>query len=247
MFADLRRALGLLTVLPVGAPAGDSVAPGRAMAYYPLVGAMIGAVLAGVAAFLRWIGIAESVPLLGAAVVLATWASLTGGLHLDGWADSCDALYVPVDRRRRLEIMADPHLGGFGAVGLVLLLLLKLAAIEGVLAGPHPLVALVGVAAMGRWAVVVAAYAYPSARPGGMGDSFRRGLTWWVLGIASVVALAAVVPLLLWGLVVWATAAIACIGMALVATSRLGGLTGDVYGAIVELAETLALVVLCFL
>jgi adenosylcobinamide-GDP ribazoletransferase len=80
-----------------------------------------------------------------------------------------------------------------------------------------------------------------------MGDSFRRGLTGKVLVVASVVAVAAAAPLLLWGLVVWAASAVACVVMALVAMAKLGGLTGDVYGAVVELAETLALVALCFL
>jgi adenosylcobinamide-GDP ribazoletransferase len=217
------------------------------MAYYPFVGAVVGGILAGLAALLHWLGLTDSVPLLATAIVLAAWGGLTGGLHLDGWADCCDALFVPVDRERRLEIMKDPRIGGFGAVGLVLLLLAKFAALQGVLVGPHPLLALVAVAAMGRWAAVVAAYAYPSARPGGMGDHFRRGLTWRGLTVATIVAFAAAAPLLLWGVVVWAAATVACLLFSLLATSRLGGLTGDAYGAIVELAETLALVVLCFL
>jgi adenosylcobinamide-GDP ribazoletransferase len=154
---------------------------------------------------------------------------------------------VPVDRERRLVIMKDPRLGGFGAVGLGLLLLVKFAALQGVMAGPYALLALVAVAAVARWAAVVAAYSYSSARPGGMGDHFRRGLTWRGLTVATVIALAAVAPLLIAGTVVWAAAAVACVLLALLAKARLGGLTGDVYGAIVELAETLALVVLCFL
>lgn len=247
MFADLRRALGLLTVLPVRAPISDTASPGRAMAYYPFVGAVIGGILAGIAALLHWSGLTASVPLLSAAIVLAIWGGLTGGLHLDGWADCCDALFVPVDRERRLEIMKDPRLGGFGAAGLVLLLLVKFAAIQGVMGKPHALLTLVAVAAVARLAAVVAAYSFPSARPGGMGDYFRRGLTWRGLALAVVVALAAAAPLLWRGAVVWAAVAIACVLLAFLAKRRLGGLTGDVYGAIVEVGETFALVVLCFL
>jgi adenosylcobinamide-GDP ribazoletransferase len=247
MFADLRRALGLLTVFPIPAPRGDTDSPGRAMAYYPLVGAVIGGILAGVTALLDWSGLLETTPLLCAAIVLAVWGGLTGGLHLDGWADCCDALFVPVDRERRLEIMKDPRLGGFGATGLVMLLLVKFAALQGIMARPHALLMLVAVAVVARWGAVVAAYAYPTARPGGMGDHFRRGLNWLTLLVATIIALAATAPLLLSGTVVWAAVVIACLLLALPARARLGGLTGDVYGAIIELGETLALVVLCFL
>ncbi len=247
MFADLRRALGLLTVFPVRAPVVGTQSPGRAMAYYPLVGVVIGGILAGIAALLRWSGLTGTVPLLSAAIVLALWGALTGGLHLDGWADCCDALFVPVDRERRLEIMQDPRLGGFGAVGLLLLLFVKLAALQGVMGKPHALLALIAIASVARLGAVVAAYLFPSARPGGMGDYFRQGLSLRGLTVAVIFALAAAAPLLWRGAAVWAAVAVACVLLAFLAKARLGGLTGDVYGAVVELGETVALVVLCFL
>jgi adenosylcobinamide-GDP ribazoletransferase len=259
VLADLRRAVSLLTVLPVGAPALDvgasdvqaddtsSSRPGRAMAFYPLVGAVIGGVLAGAAALLHWSGLTTHIPLLAAAIVVAVWVGLTGGLHLDGWADCCDALFVPANRERRLAIMKDPHLGGFGVIGLVLLLLAKVAAVQGILLGARPLLVLLAVPAVARWAVVVAARAFPSARPGGMGDFFRQGLGWWPLAVATLFALAAAVPLLWRGVVVWAVVIVVLLLLALLARSRLGGLTGDVYGAVIELGETVVLVALCFL
>ncbi|MCL4466154.1 MAG: adenosylcobinamide-GDP ribazoletransferase, partial [Chloroflexi bacterium] len=94
---------------------------------------------------------------------------------------------------------------------------------------------------------VLAAYAFPSARPGGMGDHFRRGLTWRGLLVATLFALAAAGPLVWRGAVIWAAAVVACAALAFLARARLGGLTGDVYGAIIEAGETLALVTLCFL
>lgn len=252
MLADLRRAVALLTILPLrdAAPAGRPY--GRAMAYYSLIGAVIGGVLAGVTALLEWVGLTANVPLLTAALVLAAWAALTGGLHLDGWADCCDALFVPVDRQRRLEIMKDPHLGGFGVLGLVLLLLVKLAALTWVIGSEHALLALVAVPAVARWAAVVAARMFPSARPGGMGDTFRAGLGPVALAIATIIALAATAPLLWagslpWAVVVWGAVVIAFLALAFLAQARLGGLTGDVYGGVVEVGETAALVGLCFL
>jgi adenosylcobinamide-GDP ribazoletransferase len=242
---DFLRAIGLLTILPVRVPTDDAAPPGRAMAFYPLVGALIGALLAGMAWLAARSGLAEAAPLLPAALLLAAWAGLTGALHLDGWADCCDALFVPVSRERRLEIMKDPRLGGFGAAGLILLLLVKLAALDGALRSPHAFPALIAIPALARWAAVIAAKAYPSARPGGMGDYFRRGLGGRELVIATGLAALAAGPLLWGGLILWAAAGLALLAMARLARSRLGGLTGDVYGAIIELAETAALVALC--
>lgn len=242
---DLLRAVGLLTVLPARVPTDDASAPGRAMAFYPLVGALIGGLLAGAAWLLGRAGLVEAAPLLPAALLLAAWAGLTGALHLDGWADCCDALFVPVSRERRLEIMKDPRLGGFGAAGLSLLLLIKLAALDGALRRPQALLALIAIPALARWAAVVAARAYPSARPGGMGDTFRRGLGRRELVIATGLAALAIAPLLWHGLLLWAAVGLALLTMARLAHGRLGGLTGDVYGAIIELAETAALIAAC--
>lgn len=242
---DFLRAVGLLTTLPVRVPPDDSTPPGHAMALYPLIGALIGALLAGLTALLRLTGLAQTAPLLPAALTLAAWAALTGALHLDGWADCCDALFVPVSRERRLEIMKDPRLGGFGGVGLALLLFIKLAALQGVLTQGRYALVLLAAPALARWAVVIAARLYPSARPGGMGDFFRRGLGRRELVIATSTAAAACLPLLWRGPALWAVAAAAMLALAGLARARLGGLTGDVYGAITELAETAALVVGC--
>ena len=244
---DFLRAVGLLTILPVRVPADDSTPPGRTMAFYPLVGALIGAGLAGLAWLLGRIGLAEAAPLLPAALVLAVWAALTGALHLDGWGDCCDALFVPVSRERRLEIMKDPRLGGFGAAGLILLLLVKLAALRWRAAQPARAPALIAIPALARWAAVIAAKAYPAARPGGMGDFFRRGLGRRELVIATLLSALAAAPLLWRGAILWAAAVLALLAMASLARARLGGLTGDVYGATIELTETAALVAVCFL
>jgi len=243
---DFLRALSLLTILPVrGRWEADTVA-GRTMAFYPLVGAVIGALLAGLAWLSGELRLAEAAPLLPAALILAGWAALTGALHLDGWADCCDALFVPVSRERRLEIMKDPRLGGFGAAGLILLLIVKLAALQGVAASPAALPTLIAIPTLARWAAVIAAKAYPSARPGGMGDYFRRGLGRRELLLATAIAAIAAAPLLWRGALLWAVVGLALLALSRLACARLGGLTGDVYGAIIELAETAALVAAAF-
>ncbi len=255
---DFLRALSLLTRLPVRARWDADVLPGRAMAAYPLVGAVIGALLVGLAwlltAGIGWlqgeIGVAGAglSPLLAAALVLVAWAALTGMLHLDGWADCCDALVAPLSRERRLEVMKDPRLGSFGGTGLILLLIVKLAAVAEVLTLTidRPLAALLPlliIPVLGRWAVVIAAASFPLARPDGMGASFRRGLGRREVILATLTTAVACFVMGWGGLVLWAAAGLALLGMARLATARLGGLTGDVYGAIVELTETVMLVV----
>lgn len=242
---DLLRAIGLLTVLPVRPRWDEHTAPGRAMAFYPLIGALIGGILAGLAFLAMQSRLPATAPLLPAALLLAAWAGITGGLHLDGWADCCDALFVPVSRERRLEILHDPRLGSFGGIGLAVLLLVKLASIQGIMTSPAGLPVLIVVPAAARWALVIAARVFPLARPDGMAAHFRQGLGAREVAIATVTAVV-IAALAGWrGIIPLVVAPLAMLVMARLAVARLGGLTGDVYGAIVELAETAALVAAC--
>jgi adenosylcobinamide-GDP ribazoletransferase len=246
---DFLRAIGLLTVLPVRPRWDEHTVAGRAMSFYPLAGALIGGALAGLAFLLGKTPLTETTPLLSAALILAAWAGITGGLHLDGWADCCDALFVPVSRERRLEILHDPRLGSFGSIGLVVLLLVKLAAIQGVMASPARLAVLVIVPTAARWVLVLAAQAFPLARPDGMAAHFRRGLGGRevTLATATVLLLAALIAVLTGSreLIPLVVAPLVMLAVAGLALWRLGGLTGDVYGAIVEAVETASLVAVC--
>ena len=233
-------AIGFLTTLPV--PSHD-LAPDamrRAAPWFPLVGLGIGALLAGVAWAASWL----FPPAVTAVLVVALWAALTGALHLDGLADCGDGLLPPVSRERRLEIMRDPRVGAFGVTALVLVLLLKTAALAS-LAVTWPALLLAPLWA--RWLLLVAARR-PSARPGGMGASLGPVLD------ARRLALAALLPIVLTGGVgVWhwpviaatGTALLASLGVLWLAQRRLGGVTGDVFGAVVEVSEAVFVCVAC--
>ncbi len=238
MFRDLRRALALLTILPAGNDDG-SRPRGRAMAWFPLAGLLIGLLCAASFAFTCALA-GETV---AAALTLALWVLLTGGLHLDGWGDCCDALLCALPRERRLAIMKDPHAGSFAVVGLVLLLLVKFAALTAV----RDLAVLIIVPAAARWAVVLAATYWPTARPQGMGDTFRAGIGRRDVLLATLLLAAGVMLTGRTGVVALAASLAALLLVARLATVRLGGLTGDVYGAIIEGAEALALVALTLL
>jgi len=172
MLRPLRIALRLLTRLPVPEPppeddGQDSVA--RSLAWYPLVGLILGALLWGLAAMLA-AGAAPS--LLSAALLLAAWVALTGALHLDGLADTADAWLGGLgDRERTLAIMKDPCAGPAGVVAVVLVLLLKFAALAALATAPQPALLLAPVLA--RMALTALFLTTPYVRPGGIGLARR--------------------------------------------------------------------------
>ena len=243
------QAINLLTRIPVHVRWDTNRPLGQTLAWAPAVGLLIGGLLLAAAWALAAVIPAGSAPLLVPALLLALWVLLTGGLHLDGWCDSCDGLFVTADREKRLEIMKDPRAGSFGVIGTVLLLLVKFAALQGVMragmqapVGWLPLLA-APVAARGLMIATVAWL--PLARPGGMGAKFREGLGTPQLLIAGVFMAVVLAACGRAGMVCGLAALAAAAVWATLAMRRLGGLTGDIYGAITELAETAALVAVC--
>jgi adenosylcobinamide-GDP ribazoletransferase len=175
-------------------------------------------------------------PELRSIVAVTLLAAITGGLHLDGLIDACDGLLAFTSPERRLEIMADSRVGSFGVVGAVLSLLLKYTAI---LALPEEgrLGAFIALTALSRWAMVYATVRYPNARGRGLGYAYKQAAGGRELVLATPLALlgaaAAGGPGLAAGLLAWALT----VGLAHYALDKIGGLTGDVYGAIAESVE----------
>ena len=157
-------ALALLTIIPV--PAHETPALGKALAYFPIVGAILGALLAAAFYFSHAI-FPDPVP---AALTLTFWAILTGALHLEAVADAGDGLISTVPREKRLEIMRDPRVGAFGVVAVALMLLLKFSALA---SSPNSFILLLA-PILGRWAMTFAA-TFPLARADGMAARFREG------------------------------------------------------------------------
>ncbi len=234
---NLRIAFGLMTTLPVSLPddwsAGDS---GRAAVWYPLVGLVVGALT-----WLAWTGARLLFsPLAAGVIALVVWVALTGGLHLDGLADCCDGLFASVPSERRLEIMKDPHTGAFGVIGLILVLFLKAAALASL--SPAASLGILLAASLARGCILLAGL-FPLARPSGMGADFASGFR------RSFILWGAIIPLVIAMLleargVLSALAGIAAAALILwFAKSRIGGVTGDVFGMVVEVVETVVLLV----
>jgi adenosylcobinamide-GDP ribazoletransferase len=233
----------LLTSLPLPlAPKEAAASLGRAAAFFPLVGLVMGGILAGAGWLLAWL----VPPTVAAGLTLTLWVALTGMLHLDGFMDSCDGLLPPRDPARRLEIMKDSRVGAFGVVGGVLQLLLKFNALTALPAGYAGLAALAVTPVLGRWAMVWVMARYPLARSGGMGVMFTQGLGRPQLVVASVAAGGAALIFTGWftALVLAAAAWLTAALVARLAMARIHGLTGDVYGATCETVEVVLLIML---
>jgi len=246
-----RTALSLFTVIPVGGDARlgrDDAA--RAVLWLPAIGVLLGGIGAGVLLGTGAGGAPEPRRLLGAALALAAIALLTGGLHLDGLADTADGLGSRQPPAEALDIMRRSDIGPMGVAALVLVLLIQVTALAAIPRLPLAAAAVVLAEATGRVSVVIAT-ASPAARPGGFGalvagstTASQRAATVAVLGcVVAVGGLAAGGPLLAErGLAVTLAGLLAGWLVQRSARRRLGGMTGDVFGAIVQLSATTALV-----
>ncbi|MEA2324821.1 MAG: adenosylcobinamide-GDP ribazoletransferase [Solirubrobacteraceae bacterium] len=236
--AGAALALAFLTVIPLRVrERADGV--GAAAAWFPAVGALVGALAGGI----RF----ASEPLLGAGpaavLAVAVLVAVTGALHQDGLADCADGLGVRDDRGRRLAVMRDPSVGVFGALALLLWALLVAAALAE-LPREDALPALVVAGALGRWAAVLHGAGVAPARRAGLGASFRVGRG--ALAAATLTAVAAALgPAGLGaGAAALAAAAVVTLGVSAWASRTLGGRTGDTLGASVALVEAAVLLVL---
>lgn len=248
MLGDLLRALTLLTRLPVPTGPGDDRALARSAVWFPLVGALLGLVVAGVGS----IAALRLPVLLAAALAVAADVWLTGALHLDGLADSADGL-AGRDREHTLAIMKDHAVGVYGTTALGLDLLLKTAAVAGLLAVGIDVTVPVVVAAyaLSRSAPLPLAALLDYARADGTGRAVIEGLRvpravvgiTLGLGITAATAWTAGGTIAWWAAAAMILAAAGCTSsVAISAHRRLGGVTGDVLGAATEIALVFALV-----
>lgn len=260
----LRLALGTLTAVRVPAPRRVTRAvAGRAMLLAPVVGAALGVAAAIVLDIVRFTAGAHRassvVDLLGSVLALAALALLTRGLHLDGLADTADALGVKgegVDvRERRLEVMRAPDVGAFGVVAIVLVLLVQAVALTVCVLDDLGSATLVVAVAAGRLSATwCCTPAVPAARAEGLGATVAgtvpvaralavtvavllgAGLLGWTDGGSSGAAAGVLVLAVVAGLLAGTALRVRCV-------TRLGGVTGDVLGAVVEVTTTVVLVV----
>jgi adenosylcobinamide-GDP ribazoletransferase len=231
-------ALQFLTILPLPSPKRyETDDLGRSTAWFPLAGLTIG--------WLLWLADLAFTPLfprqLTDALLVALLALITGGMHLDGLADVCDGLAARGDKERFLAVMKDSHVGALGAVGLVLALLLKYAALLSVpIYLKRPVLLLVP--ALARFAQVALLAGSRAARTDGLGNAVLTGL-----GPAQLLLATATILPLAWfslqviGLVAWLAVTFWALLARWYFTRRLGGISGDIAGCTSETTEIIAL------
>ncbi len=220
-------ALSFLTRLPMPHVEADEADFAAAIRLYPVAGLVIGAIVVGA---MRLGAIVD--PWAGALVALIAWVWVTGALHLDGLADLSDGLGAAHgDRSRLLAVMADPHIGSFGVVTLVMQLLAKLVLLHALPLAAWPIVALIPAAA--RVGPLIWARVLPPLRPGGLGALVSRAVRPFdmIAWIMVVLLLGLAYPPLV-------TAPLVIVALSLWFRRKLGGVTGDVHGAGIELTET---------
>lgn len=235
---QLRLAAGFLTIIPVlVARPSTPYQVAASFRWFPLVGFVLGATLAGEDWLLR--------PLVGralsAALVVMTLAAITGALHLDGLADTADALGAGNDRERALAIMRDSRIGSFGAIALFLVLGLKLLALTSACGGR--MLALYLAPGLGRWAMVAIADRLDYLRDGGAGAALLAAPGTRALSVASAIVVVATLPVLEHrALRAVITAAVLLFLLRIFYRRWLGGVTGDMLGAAGEIVETAVLI-----
>jgi len=224
---------------------------GRSVVYFPLVGVIIGLILAG----LGWLLGLVLPPAVVSGLLIVSLVVIGGGLHLDGLADTCDGIAGHKTVEDRWQVMRDSRAGAFGIIGICLVLLVKYVSLNSV---PEDslLPTLILMPVVSRWAMVYTVFAYPYARQAGLGKAFKDGASWQRFSIATVIAIAITIGLAwllsasyfyLAGLVVMAGVWVLVVALAAYLKRKFAGLTGDTYGAINEVAEVGVLVMVCLL
>ena len=219
---------------------------GRATACFPVVGLVIGLVLAG----LNWAFRLVLPPAVANALLIVVLVVITGAMHLDGLADTCDGLAGHKPGEERWRVMRDSRAGAFGLVGIVLLLLVKYVSLNSLPANMIT-ATLIFMPVAGRWAMVYAVFAYPYARPEGLGTAFKQATRWPQFTAATVITLVIALALLplfsLTGVAVMFGVWIVTVILAAYLRRKFAGLTGDTYGAINEVAEVMVLLFICII
>ncbi|MBD2136961.1 adenosylcobinamide-GDP ribazoletransferase [Anabaena sp. FACHB-1237] len=243
-FSDLVAAVIFYTSIPL--PYIENLDFQRVACFAPMVGLIIGGILGGLDGGISYIGVPA---LTRSAVIVAVWLLITGGLHLDGAMDTSDGLAVN-NPERRLEVMSDSATGAFGAMSGIIIILLKTVALTDI--EVNRWLVLMGVCGWGRWGQQLAIACYPYLKAAGKGAFHKQAIRSYIDVIPSLLLL------LCFSVVMWwfnwqnFTLAVMMVGLGLAIASitsawfnhKLGGHTGDTYGAVVEWSEAILIIVL---
>lgn len=236
MFKSFLSAVGFLTILPV-----KKKGIKNSLAFFPLVGLFIGGILISVnylGSFLFSKNVADM-------LVIVSLVIITGGLHLDGFADTCDGFYAGKDKNDILRIMDDVHIGAMGVIGIFCILGIKFFALQSI---PQKILypSLLFFPALSRWAMVFACTIFSPAKNEGLGKIFIDTVSKKDFSIAAIVAV--LISFFIFKLkgvfILIAVFFVSFIFLKLI-SKKIGGITGDILGALNEIIEVFGLLILC--
>ena len=220
---------------------------GESVKFFPAVGAVLGIFYAAIVGAISFLNL----PLFTGAVGFATMIILTGGIHCDGLMDSADGLFSGREREKILEIMKDSRAGAFGVVSMILVAVLEVSTLTELarLSTWWLCAAIYSAPIIARLMMVVTIGAFPYARQSGMGKAFAQFTTRRTIIFAAGETILLLLPLILISKIFFLCAAaaslvalIVTIKFARFSTRKIGGVTGDIYGAITTLAEMFSLI-----
>ncbi len=236
-------AVRFLTIFPLGKSVeytGKDLA--RSMSFYPVVGTFIGGVSLGC----FYMASQFVAPVQATVFAFIFGIIVTGALHLDGFADTCDGFYAGKTKKEILEIMKDSHIGTMAVVGLFCLLILKLSLLLSLLSRGVLTQALLLTPALGRWVMVVATSLYPYARSQeGTAKPFIEEISWKEVTVASLfLFILAYFQMRQSGILVVLSVLIVGIFILRWMSKKVDGITGDILGALNEVSEVACLILM---
>lgn len=214
----------------------------RSLMWFGLVGAFIGAILAGaMTLFNRF----DLIPAVSAIIILLIWIFITGGMHIDGISDMADGFFSMRDKEKTLEIMKDSHVGAFGVITIVFLLLIKFEMLKEFIIIEKNVWLLILPPTIARIAAGLVLSFYETTKKSGLGYTFHSSdpRIFWAIGFIVTLIISSILNIK--SLIFISIAILASNLMALWAKKKIGGLNGDIYGAIVETVEVIGMVFIC--
>lgn len=214
----------------------------RSLMWFGLVGAFIGVILAGaMTLFNRF----DLIPAVVAIIILLIWIFITGGMHIDGISDMADGFFSMRDKEKTLEIMKDSHVGAFGVITIVFLLLIKFEMLKEFIIIEKNVWLLILPPTIARIAAGLVLSFYETTKKSGLGYTFHSSdpRIFWAIGFIVTLIISSILNIK--SLIFIAFAILVANLMALWAKKKIGGLNGDIYGAIVETVEVIGMVFIC--
>ena len=236
-------ALQFLTIIPIKVKSADDKEIADSLIYFPIAGLLIGLALAGINGLLGFLNFPR---LATDAILIVSLIAITGGMHLDGLADTSDALLSVRNKDEMLKIMRDPHIGVMGVIGIISILLLKIAFLFSLDPSLVP-AGLILMCVLSRWSLVLCLFLFPYARQEGKAKAFAEGINSKIFILATIIAfVCALVTAGLKGLLILGIITLyACLFNKLI-SKKIGGITGDTLGAMNESAEAIVLFCMFF-